>query len=91
MVDAFDVLLGSSSTVVVAEHGISVAASVDWLFDLGRGAGPDGGAVVAEGPPDTVAAADTATAVFLRRYAVGLPLLETWEGRRRFGAGARPV
>ncbi|MEW1845439.1 excinuclease ABC subunit UvrA [Nonomuraea angiospora] len=83
VVDAFDVLLDSGNTVVVAEHDIPVAASADWLLDLGPGAGPDGGAVVAEGPPDTVATADTPTAVFLRRYAAGLPLLETREGTRR--------
>ncbi|GAA2658145.1 excinuclease ABC subunit UvrA [Streptomyces lunalinharesii] len=75
MVDAFDVLLDSGNTVVVAEHDIPVAASADWVIDLGPGAGPDGGAVVAEGTPDDIAAADTPTAGFFRRYAAGLPLL----------------
>jgi len=77
VVDAFDVLLDSGNTVVVAEHDIPVAASADWVIDLGPGAGPDGGAVVAEGPPESVAAADTPTADFFRRYAAGLPLLPT--------------
>ncbi|WP_106401436.1 excinuclease ABC subunit UvrA [Actinocorallia populi] len=76
VVDALDVLLDSGNTVVVAEHDIPVAASADWVIDLGPGAGPDGGAVVAEGAPDVVAAAETPTAGFLRRYAAGLPLLE---------------
>ncbi|WP_344871078.1 excinuclease ABC subunit UvrA [Allokutzneria multivorans] len=75
VVDALDVLLDSGNTVVVAEHDIPVAASADWVIDLGPGAGPDGGAVLAEGAPDTVAKADTPTAVFLRRYAAGEPLL----------------
>ncbi|WP_328594530.1 excinuclease ABC subunit UvrA [Actinomadura macrotermitis] len=75
VVDALDVLLDSGNTVVVAEHDIPVAASADWVIDLGPGAGPDGGAVVAEGTPDAVAAADTPTAGFFRRYAAGLPLL----------------
>ncbi|GAA1536743.1 excinuclease ABC subunit UvrA [Actinomadura kijaniata] len=83
VVDALDVLLDSGNTVVVAEHDIPVAASADWVIDLGPGAGPDGGAVVAEGAPDTVAAADTPTAGFLRRFAAGLPLLEAREGARR--------
>ncbi|MFF5257770.1 excinuclease ABC subunit UvrA [Actinomadura viridis] len=83
VVDALDVLLDSGNTVVVAEHDIPVAASADWVIDLGPGAGPDGGAVVAEGTPDTVAAADTPTAGFLRRYAAGLPLLGSREGARR--------
>lgn len=75
MVDAFDLLLDSGNTVVVAEHDIPVAASADWVIDLGPGAGPDGGAVVAAGTPEDVADADTPTAGFFRRYAAGLPLL----------------
>ncbi|MFB4310207.1 excinuclease ABC subunit UvrA [Actinomadura sp. GTD37] len=86
VVDALDVLLDSGNTVVVAEHDIGVAASADWVIDLGPGAGPDGGAVVAEGAPDTVAAADTPTAGFLRRYAAGLPLLEAREPGARGNA-----
>ncbi|HSA53110.1 MAG TPA: excinuclease ABC subunit UvrA [Yinghuangia sp.] len=83
VVDALDVLLDSGNTVVVAEHHIPVAASADWVIDLGPGAGPDGGAVVAQGTPDTVAAADTATAGYLRRYTAGLPLLDTPADARR--------
>lgn len=75
MVDAFDLLLDSGNTVVVAEHDIPVAASADWVIDLGPGAGPDGGAVVAAGSPEEVAGADTPTAGFFLRYAAGLPLL----------------
>ncbi|AQU69795.1 excinuclease ABC subunit UvrA [Streptomyces niveus] len=81
MVDAFDLLLDSGNTVVVAEHDIPVAASADWVIDLGPGAGPDGGAVVAAGSPEEVAGADTPTAGFFRRYAAGLPLLGEQGGR----------
>ncbi|MFD5317269.1 excinuclease ABC subunit UvrA [Streptomyces sp. NPDC127098] len=89
VVDALDALLDSGNTVVVAEHDIPVAASVDWLIDLGPGAGPAGGSVVAAGPPDTVAKADTPTAGFLRRHAAGLPLLEPGEAARQ--AARRPT
>jgi excinuclease ABC subunit A len=75
MVDALDTLLDSGSTVVVAEHNITLAASADWVIDLGPGAGPEGGRVIAQGAPHTVAEADTPTAAFLRRHAAGLPLL----------------
>ncbi|WP_255610041.1 excinuclease ABC subunit UvrA [Micromonospora sp. PLK6-60] len=81
LVDALDVLLDSGNTVVVAEHHIPLAASADWVIDLGPGAGPDGGAVLAEGTPDAVARADTPTAGFLRRYAAGRPLLQVRENR----------
>ncbi|MBK1787897.1 excinuclease ABC subunit UvrA [Prauserella sp. ASG 168] len=75
VVDALDVLLDSGNTVVVAEHDVPVAASADWVIDLGPGAGPDGGTVVAEGTPEAVANADTPTSGFLRRHAAGLRLL----------------
>lgn len=42
VVDALDVLLDLGNTVVMAEHDIPVAASADWVIDLGPGAGPDG-------------------------------------------------
>ncbi|OIJ99654.1 excinuclease ABC subunit A [Streptomyces colonosanans] len=83
VVDALDMLLDSGNTVVVAEHDIPVAASADWVIDLGPGAGPNGGAVVAQGTPDTVAGADTPTAGYLRRYAAGLPLLDASKDARR--------
>ncbi|MGW2259078.1 excinuclease ABC subunit UvrA [Streptomyces sp. NPDC001780] len=83
VVDALDMLLDSGNTVVVAEHDIAVAASADWVIDLGPGAGPNGGAVVAQGTPGTVAGADTPTAGYLRRYAAGLPLLDASEDARR--------
>ncbi|MFE4593295.1 hypothetical protein [Streptomyces laurentii] len=82
VVDALDMLLDSGNTVVVAEHDIPVAASADWVIDLGPGAGPNGGAVVAQGTPDTVAGGDTPTAGYLRRYAAGLPLLDASENAR---------
>lgn len=75
MVNAFDALLDAGNTVVIAEHDIPVAAAADWVIDLGPGAGQEGGSVVAEGTPDDVAAADTPTATFFRRYAAGGPLL----------------
>ncbi|TDC21604.1 excinuclease ABC subunit UvrA [Streptomyces sp. 8K308] len=83
VVDALDTLLDSGNTVVVAEHDIPVAASADWLIDLGPGAGPAGGAVVAAGTPAGVAKADTPTAGFLRRHAAGLPLLTAGEDPTR--------
>jgi excinuclease ABC subunit A len=51
-----DALVQSGNTVVVVEHDMSVAATSDWIIDIGPGAGDEGGRIVASGPPDKVAA-----------------------------------
>jgi excinuclease ABC subunit A len=48
-------LVDSGNTVIVVEHDMRVAASSDWIVDLGPGAGDEGGRVVAQGRPLQVA------------------------------------
>ncbi|RXQ99930.1 excinuclease ABC subunit UvrA [Pseudoxanthomonas composti] len=63
-------LVDAGNTVVVVEHDMRVAASSDWIIDMGPGPGEAGGAVVASGTPRTVAAcADSRTAPFLAELA----------------------
>jgi excinuclease ABC subunit A len=50
----------------VIEHHPHVLAACDWLIELGPGGGPDGGRVIAAGPPEVVAAGDTPTGPYLR-------------------------
>ena len=45
------------NSVLVVEHDEAVIRAADWVVDLGPGAGPDGGAVVAAGTPDQLSAA----------------------------------
>jgi excinuclease ABC subunit A len=45
-------LLQQGNSVVVVEHDESMIKAADWVIDLGPGAGPDGGHVVAAGTPD---------------------------------------
>src|SRR6185295_16087578 len=59
-------LVDRGNSVIVIEHNLDVLKSADWLIEIGPDAGADGGRIVAEGPPETVAAADTATSPFLR-------------------------
>src|SRR5690606_10169984 len=42
------------NSVLVVEHDESTIRAADYLVDLGPGAGPDGGRIVALGPPDAL-------------------------------------
>jgi excinuclease ABC subunit A len=41
---------------VVIEHNLDVIKTADWVLDLGPEGGPEGGRLVAAGPPERVAA-----------------------------------
>jgi excinuclease ABC subunit A len=59
-------LVEAGNSVIVVEHNMLVARNSDWVIDIGPGAGDEGGAVVAQGPPAKVASSKTSrTAPFL--------------------------
>jgi excinuclease ABC subunit A len=45
-------LVGKGNTVIVIEHNLDVIKTSDWIIDMA----PEGGAVVAEGTPEDIAA-----------------------------------
>ena len=49
-------LVERGNTVVVIEHNLEVVKTADWIIDLGPEGGAGGGHVVAEGPPEAIAA-----------------------------------
>lgn len=49
-------IVDEGDTILIADHNMELAAGSDWLIDMGPGPGPDGGQIVAEGPPREVAA-----------------------------------
>ena len=60
-------LVDAGNTVIVVEHDMRVAASADWVIDMGPGAGGDGGRIVVAGPPRNVAQSTASrTAPFLK-------------------------
>jgi excinuclease ABC subunit A len=61
LLDALHKLVDAGHSVVVVEHDMDVAASADWVLDLGPEAGEAGGRVVGDGTPEQVARLDTAT------------------------------
>ncbi|MBW3628465.1 MAG: excinuclease ABC subunit UvrA [Gemmatimonadetes bacterium] len=48
-------LVDVGHTVLLIEHNLDVIKTADWVVDLGPGAGPEGGRVVAVGTPEEVA------------------------------------
>jgi excinuclease ABC subunit A len=67
-------LVELGNSVVVVEHDAAVIRAADWVIDLGPGAGPDGGLVVAAGTPDQLSAeAGSITAPYLTRRIQLLP------------------
>jgi excinuclease ABC subunit A len=60
-------LVAGGNTVVVIEHNLDVIKTADWIIDLGPEGGQAGGRIVAQGPPEAVAAvADSYTGQFLK-------------------------
>ena len=53
--------------IVVVEHDMRAITQVDWVIDLGPGAGEDGGRIIASGVPRDVAEAKgSLTAPYLK-------------------------
>jgi excinuclease ABC subunit A len=49
-------LVDRGNTVVTIEHNLDIVKEADWVVDLGPEGGAGGGHIVAEGPPEAVAA-----------------------------------
>jgi excinuclease ABC subunit A len=49
-------LVDKGNTVIVIEHNMDVIKTSDWIVDMGPEGGAGGGAVVAKGSPEDIAA-----------------------------------
>ncbi|MGI9627505.1 MAG: excinuclease ABC subunit UvrA [Longimicrobiales bacterium] len=58
-------LRDAGNTVVVVEHDLAAVLAADHVIELGPASGEEGGEVVFEGAPDTLAKNDTATGRYL--------------------------
>jgi excinuclease ABC subunit A len=59
LLTALDQLIERGNSVLVIEHNLDVIRSADWLLELGPEGGEAGGELVAEGPPELIAADGT--------------------------------
>ena len=56
LIQVLDRLVDAGNTVLVIEHHPDVVKRADWVIDLGPEAGTEGGKLVAQGTPESVAA-----------------------------------
>ncbi|NIM16745.1 MAG: ATP-binding cassette domain-containing protein [Candidatus Aminicenantes bacterium] len=59
-------LVDEGNSVIIIEHHPHLLAACDWLLELGPGGGPEGGKVIAFGPPETIAKMNTPTAPYIK-------------------------
>jgi excinuclease ABC subunit A len=56
LLDCFDALLDVGHSLIVVTHDLQLVRAADYVIELGPGAGPDGGQLVACGTPNEVTA-----------------------------------
>jgi len=68
LLEVLSKLRQAGNTLVVIEHNLDVIKTADWVIDLGPEGGAGGGQIVAEGPPEAIAACPTShTGRYLKR------------------------
>ncbi len=83
-------LVEAGSTVLVIEHNLDLVREADHVVDMGPGAGPKGGRIVAAGTPEEVAAAtESLTGQFLAGMAEA-PAVPRVEPSGPAPGGSRP-
>jgi excinuclease ABC subunit A len=94
LLDVLHRLVDRGNTVLVIEHNLDVIKTADWIVDLGPEGGTRGGAIVAAGTPEEVAAVEAShTGRYLRPL---LPALGAGNGAgpgagRTGGTGSAPA
>ena len=67
LMEVLQQLVGRGNSVIVIEHNLDVIKSADWVIDLGPEGGEEGGRIVAEGTPESVARCKTYTGEYLKK------------------------
>jgi excinuclease ABC subunit A len=55
LLEVFQRLVDEGHSILVIEHNLDVIRSADWVIDMGPDAGEDGGQIVVQGTPETIA------------------------------------
>ncbi len=73
LLETLDDLVARGDTVVLVEHTLEVIRNCDWLVDLGPDGGEAGGRLLAEGPPEAIAACEGSHTGRWLREAMAVP------------------
>jgi excinuclease ABC subunit A len=77
LVDCFDSLVSMGHSLIVVEHNLQMMRAADYIIDLGPGPADAGGRIVAEGPPEEVAANPASiTGPYLAEELARVPIVE---------------
>mgnify|MGYP000004218883 CR=1 FL=1 len=69
LLDVLERLVEQGHSVIAIEHNLDFISSCNWIIDMGPEGGPEGGKIIAEGHPLSVAKMKTnATGQYLRPY-----------------------
>jgi excinuclease ABC subunit A len=69
LLNAFYLLIEKGHSILVIEHNPSIIRCADWVIDLGPEAGKNGGTVVCQGTPETIAACKQShTGKYISKY-----------------------
>lgn len=68
LLESFNALLTKGHTIVIVEHNMDVIRSADWVIDLGKEGGENGGNLIFEGTPhDLMECKESYTGEFLKQ------------------------
>ena len=69
LTEILNILVDYGNTVVVIEHNMDIIKIADWIIDIGREGGVEGGNVVCVGTPEDVANCESSyTGKYLKKY-----------------------
>jgi excinuclease ABC subunit A len=54
LLDAFNALIYRGHSIIIIEHNLEIIKSADWIIDLGKEGGEEGGYIVFEGNPEAL-------------------------------------
>ncbi|MBR3050982.1 MAG: ATP-binding cassette domain-containing protein, partial [Selenomonadaceae bacterium] len=54
LLEIFNRLIAGGNTVIIIEHKLELIAQADWIIDLGKGGGSQGGEIIFSGTPEEI-------------------------------------